>query len=568
MLRIKTCTAHAADWLCFAESLVSIDAVLCSVGHQLDDASPAFLVDIASAATTDLTAACRALDVIDWDETRVRGRVVPVVGADEALDASRRRLAGLDAVLDAETVTLRTTGAPACQWTMRCIPTLGFVVAVGGSDAGPPAEGYDLQFEAKRVMVAEGDETDGDAANSVVRYYKNSRAKQLDALLGDVAADVFDHERRILTQVESRVVELESAVLLAAHRASELDAILSFTEVARDFDYRRPDMVLDAVTELRGAVHPLLSRTVERFIPIDVQLDRATTATSSPLLVVTGPNFSGKSVVLKTVAMIHVLAQMGSYVPCESAKLGIVDRIFTRVSSLESASQAGIQEESSFSIDVQQVALMLNACTPNSLLIVDEFGKGTNTRDGAALLGSVVHHLLAGSCGPTPRVLMSTHLVEMFDANLVQCRVAQMKVEFDDDCSIPEPLFRMEETGSAAEQSYGIACARRAHMPEPVLQRAQHITERLTLKLPLVMMAKHDGATAGLSATSVLEDFARVKDWERASDEQVSDAHIIHRWWSRWLTRARHRVRRRNTQVAALMQQIELVAKGHLAVLG
>jgi len=161
---------------------------------------------------------------------------------------------------------------------------------------------------------------------------------------------------------------------------AELDAILSLAEVARDFDYCRPEMTTQPCTRLRGALHPLLSRTIDRFIPLDIELGGS--ADKSPLLVVTGPNFSGKSVVLKTVAMIHVLAQVGSYVPCQAAQLGVVDRVFTRVSSLESNSQAGLQRESSFSIDVQQVALMLNACTPNSLLIVDEFGKGTNTGDG------------------------------------------------------------------------------------------------------------------------------------------------------------------------------------------
>jgi len=161
---------------------------------------------------------------------------------------------------------------------------------------------------------------------------------------------------------------------------------------------------------------------------------------------------------------------------------------------------------------------MLNACTPNSLLIVDEFGKGTNTCDGTALLGSVIHHLLAGSCGPTPRALFTTHLVEMFDVRLVACRVAEMKVEFDEDRNVPEPLFRMEENGPVSGESYGIACARQALVPESVLRRAMQLAERISLKLPLTLLKKSAKTT---SASSAVEAFSKIKSWEHVSDKDV-----------------------------------------------
>jgi len=184
-------------------------------------------------------------------------------------------------------------------------------------------------------------------------------------------------------------------------------------------------------------------------------------------LVVTGPNYSGKSVVLKTVALASVMAQCGSFVAAHAATLGVVDRVFTRVSSQESVVAAALQDESSFTLDVQQVVTMLRSCTRSSLLVLDEFGKGTCSFDGAALLAATLEHLVAGGCGPCPRVVASTHLVEIFDVlrrdfddgAAPRIRVAEMRVEFDD--RNPVPLFRLRE-GGVSRDSYGAACARRA----------------------------------------------------------------------------------------------------------
>ena len=127
-------------------------------------------------------------------------------------------------------------------------------------------------------------------------------------------------------------------------------------------------MTEETITRLRGARHPLQEHVTETtFIANDVDL-------RSGVLIVTGPNYSGKSVLLKTVALIHILAQMGCFVPCESAILGIADRIFTRVHSHESVVSSTM--ESSFSIDLQQMGGMFRRCTSNSLLLIDEFGKG------------------------------------------------------------------------------------------------------------------------------------------------------------------------------------------------
>ena len=476
LLRLKACNAHAQDWLTIAESLSHMQLALGELARQRaqleGDAFPQLLDVIAQAnESPGLFEVSRAMNLLDWEKLKVEinspsPRVVPIFGASNEVDEVRQRCAQLPDLLAVETEAIGKPGV-----TTRCIPVIGFVTAV---ESNIPFEevGSELLFEAAKH--GDGDE--------VLRYFKTSRTKFLDAQLGDIPGLLRDTEDTFLRQVEHVVLAYEVDLYAVAVRCAELDALLSFAEIAHDFNYCRPEMTINPVSEIIAARHPLLERILENaFVPSDIRVDQN-------CLIITGPNYSGKSVILKTTALIHVMAQCGSFVPATSAKLGVVDRIFTRIASIEAMGGSAYQRESSFTIDLQQVVSMLRCCTPNSLILVDEFGKGTNSWTGSALLASVVQHLSHGKCGPTPRCVFATHLVEIFDAKLLgpgDTRRAEMSVEFDE--KEPIPLFRLQNctADDKTRESYGVACAHRSGLNESVVERANELTNRLSRGLPL-----------------------------------------------------------------------------------
>jgi DNA mismatch repair protein MSH5 len=495
-LRIKTCTSNYHDWLILAESIVNIELILREIQQLVDNCGveiiPQLLHCTLQTLTRRLVEVGELLDNIDWDSTKNQNSVIPIRGLDQDLDHAREIWNSMDELLTNETQMLTKEFLLYCsqgtstnhfnQITMRFIPTIGFVVALNSNGSNTTIttwpelpsimqDIYEPQFQAQIY---------DEQHPGQVSYYKNNRAKWLDSQYGDVKSIIMDLEANVVRHLENKLIQYETDVLLAAHQVAELDVILSFADVARDFQYTRPVMTRDPILELQAARHPLLERILDSFVPNDIML-------GSEILIITGPNFSGKSVVLKTVALLCIMAQIGSFVPATKAKIGIVDRLFTRIQSRESLVAVATQMESSFTIDVQQVVTMLRSCAPNSLLIIDEFGKGTCSFDGAALLAATLEHLAMGRCGPCPRTLTSTHLIEIFEQGLLLSlakndnnnntsnmllRVAEMQMEFDQHN--PVPLFRLK-LGGLSRNSFAAACARRVGMAERIALRAEEL---------------------------------------------------------------------------------------------
>jgi len=513
LLRLKTCTARPVDWLVIVDSLTNIQLALNELDIMCADLSgdqfPEMLELIRRAnCAAGLFEVGRALDSLDWESVRrdikePSVRVVPRSGLSAQVDAARTRLQNLPDFLETETRSLALPGV-----TIRCIPVIGFVAAVD--------EGYGFHDDSADLLFEAGKQTETGEEGPLVRYFKSDRTRFLDEQLGDVPGLVRDVEDAFVRTVEATILAYEADLLLMAHRAAELDVLLCLAEVAHDFGYCRPQMCDEAVTTVVKARHPLLERVLEtRFIPSDIHIDRR-------CLVITGPNYSGKSVILKTAALVHVLAQIGSFVPADEARLGIVDRIFTRMSSMESAGAAAFQRESSFSIDVQQIVSMIRCCTPSSLILVDEFGKGTNSLDGSSLLAAVIRHLAHGRCGPTPRSIFATHLLEIFDAELLgdgEAILGEMAVEFEDD--EPVPLFALRIGSRSIGNSYGIACARKAGVRDEVLERATQLTERLSQGKPLWRANERGSNDRKLIIDAAVAEFMSHPAAENWSQEQV-----------------------------------------------
>ncbi|MBW2243552.1 MAG: DNA mismatch repair protein MutS [Deltaproteobacteria bacterium] len=279
-------------------------------------------------------------------------------------------------------------------------------------------------------------------------------------------------EREIFEEVRQTALSRATEIREAAEAVGELDALQSLAEVARQDGWVRP--VVDEGTGLSVTAgrHPvvehILRRAGEEYVANDTELDPRETQ----LLLMTGPNMSGKSTYLRQVAILVLLAQMGSFLPAEAARIGVVDRVFTRVG----ASDRLARGESTFMVEMRETAEILAQASPRSLIILDEIGRGTSTFDGLSIAWAVAEYL-HDTPGLRARTLFATHYHEL--ADLARTRAAVENAHFEAREWKEEVLFLRRLAPGPANRSYGIQVARLAGLPSAVIERAREILARL-----------------------------------------------------------------------------------------
>jgi DNA mismatch repair protein MutS len=247
---------------------------------------------------------------------------------------------------------------------------------------------------------------------------------------------------------------------------AELDVTAALAQVAAENRYQRPTFSADGEMRIMAGRHPVIERLAEqeagRFIPNDLYLNDST----DRIAIITGPNMGGKSTYLRQAALIAILAQMGSFVPAESASLPVIDRIFTRIGASDNLARG----RSTFMVEMTETAVILNTATPRSFIVLDEIGRGTSTYDGLALAWAVVEHLHTRTGAKT---LFATHYHELTELaeQLEGVRNLKVSVKETGDRII---FLRKVEPGRA-DRSYGIEVARLAGLPLPVIERAQEV---------------------------------------------------------------------------------------------
>lgn len=291
-----------------------------------------------------------------------------------------------------------------------------------------------------------------------------------------------------------KVLEHEEAIIATSGILGELDSLLALAAGSSLYNWVVPEMTHENVVHIEGGRHPVQEFVVASFIKNDCHLSGdASVADQDPqsgevssitresiecpsMLVLTGPNHSGKSVYMKQVALIVYLAHIGCYVPADRARIGITDRILTRIATRESVSR----NESSFSIDLRQVAFAMNFATRQSLVLIDEFGKGTDSLDGAGLMTALLSHL--STPGPDrPKVLAATHFHEIFENHFLQesteMAFAHMEVLLDFDTPVMEEqvTYLYQLVPGRSRSSFGTRCAALNGIDEVVVQRAEAI---------------------------------------------------------------------------------------------
>ena len=277
-------------------------------------------------------------------------------------------------------------------------------------------------------------------------------------------------EQKIFYKVRDAVVSESIRIQHMAIVISEIDALLAFAEVAHRYNYCQPTVNDGTLIRIENGRHPLVERieAADKFIPNDICLDSG----EDQILIITGPNMAGKSTYLRQVAVIALMAQIGSFVPAESAEISLVDRIFSRVGAQDYL----LKGQSTFMVEMNETANILNNATSRSLIILDEIGRGTSTFDGISIAWSIVEHLHgAGDIGA--KTLFATHYHELTDLTAVLPRVKNYTVQIKEWND--EILFLRKIVPGTADKSYGIQVARLAGLPPKVLERAKEILMNL-----------------------------------------------------------------------------------------
>ncbi|HVO51341.1 MAG TPA: DNA mismatch repair protein MutS [Thermoanaerobaculia bacterium] len=301
-----------------------------------------------------------------------------------------------------------------------------------------------------------------------VERYATPALVEVDEKLRSADARLAARELELFQQLVAEVVVESGRILAASARLGLLDALVSFARVARAAGWSRPRLVEEPVLAVEGGRHPVVEalRPREPFVPNDASLG----GEGSHVVILTGPNMGGKSTYLRQNAILVLLAHAGSFVPAVSARVGLCDRIFTRVG----ASDSLVRGESTFLVEMAETAHILRHATEKSLVILDEIGRGTSTFDGLSLAWAIAEHLHDTGAR---RVLFATHYHELTEMALVKPDVVNRTMTAKEWNG--EVVFLRKVSDGTADRSYGVQVARLAGIPEPVLARAREILGNL-----------------------------------------------------------------------------------------
>lgn len=279
-------------------------------------------------------------------------------------------------------------------------------------------------------------------------------------------------EYQLFLEIRGKLAENSSRFLKTANILAQLDFLQSNAETAHRYNYRRPDIERSDIIEIVEGRHPVIERMMPtgKFVPNNVYLDQK----NDELLIITGPNMAGKSTVLRQTALIMLMAQMGCYVPVESCKIGIVDRIFTRVGAMDNLRQG----QSTFMVEMSETANILNNSTEQSLVILDEIGRGTSTYDGLSIAWAVAE-CLASKNGRGVKTLFATHYHELTELAKKNRRVRNYSIGVREWQGSIIFLHKLVKGGTS--RSYGIQVAALAGVPETVVLRAKEILKDIEL---------------------------------------------------------------------------------------
>ncbi len=353
-----------------------------------------------------------------------------------------------------------------------------------------------------------------EAERYVTEELKDYEAKALSA-----EERIKELEYELFEQIRKAVGKSAKDIQEAANSVAELDMLLSFAEVASENGYCCPEVDAGDEIVIREGRHPVVEKEVkEGFVPNDVHLD-----TNNRLMVITGPNMSGKSTFMRQTALIVLMSQLGSFVPAREAKIGVVDRIFTRVGAYDDLSMG----QSSFMVEMSETANILNNATERSLIILDEIGRGTSTLDGVSIAWSVAEYV---NTRLKAKTMFATHfyeLTELADAlDNTNCYNVSIKEAGD------EIFFVRKVVEGRGSKSYGIQVAKLAGLPEEVIESAKSVLRRMENEVEkegLKRKAEGEGEGEGEKKEYVVQTHPVIEELKSINLEQISPIEALNK---------------------------------------
>ncbi|CAI1926602.1 hypothetical protein SEUBUCD646_0D00950 [Saccharomyces eubayanus] len=436
--------------------------------------------------------------VIDFDTSKDTKTITINTGVDKRLDECRNIYNHLETLLldvarEAQTFLLNSLPQTDSKITKNLdklinavyIPQLGYLVTVSAfmeyTLKNIPDLGWEEIFRSPECV-----------------YFKNGRVLELDETYGDIYGAISDFEIEIVFSLQEQILEKRTQFSAYSVLLSELEILISFSQVCMERNYVEPQLVEDTcVLEIINGRHALYETFLNNYIPNSTIVDGGLFSDLSwckndkeRIIIITGANASGKSVYLTQTGLIVYLAQIGCFVPAERAKIGIVDKILTRIRTQETI----YKTQSSFALDSQQMAKSLSLATEKSLLLIDEYGKGTDILDGPSLFGSIMVNMSKNE--KCPRILACTHFHELFNENILSEHIPGIKhyctdilINHNYNLSSTKPvkethenegitfLFRIKE--GISKQSFGIYCAKICGVNGNIVKRAEEFSDMI-----------------------------------------------------------------------------------------
>ncbi|HEX9804369.1 MAG TPA: DNA mismatch repair protein MutS, partial [Candidatus Dojkabacteria bacterium] len=369
-------------------------------------------------------------------------------GFDKELDRLRTiSRNGKDLIKDMQAREVQETGITSLKIKFNSV--FGYYIEISKSNLGKVPETY----VRKQTLV------------NAERYITEDLKKFEEEILG-AEEKIIKLEYELFTKLRNDIAQFIPSLQEISKMISILDVLSNFAHLAKYHNYARPVIADNKIFRIKGSRHVVVERiTEDAFITNDLEFDK-----NKNLMILTGPNMSGKSTFIRQIALISLLAQIGCFVPAKSAELPIVDRIFTRVGASDNLSKG----ESTFMVEMNETANILNNATDNSLIILDEVGRGTSTYDGIALAWSItefIHEKIGAA------TLFATHYHELTEMEKQYKRIVNFQVEVLEEKGAVTFLRKIKKGG--ADKSYGIHVAKLAGVPENVTSRAAEILRKL-----------------------------------------------------------------------------------------
>jgi DNA mismatch repair protein MutS len=301
--------------------------------------------------------------------------------------------------------------------------------------------------------------------------YITEELKEYETKILGAEEKIFAIETKLFQDLVYNMADYIHSIQHNANVIARLDCLFSFSKIALENNYNRPEINDGFVLDIKNGRHPVIEKRLpigEEYIPNDVFLDN----TEQQIIMITGPNMSGKSAILRQTALIVLMAQMGCFVPADSAKIGLIDKVFTRVGASDNISSG----ESTFMVEMNETASILNNISPRSLILLDEIGRGTSTYDGISIAWAIaefIHENPKAKC----KTLFATHYHELNEMSKRFERIKNYNVSVKE--TVNKVLFLRKLTPGGSEHSFGIHVAKMAGMPPLVIQRAEQVLKDL-----------------------------------------------------------------------------------------